>query len=67
MVASRETSAQGVVFATKSKAIQEAIDSIRHMPEKSNVSFTGQSSLKKGGRISQIKKISNYIFMIKGN
>lgn len=63
VISSTETDAEGVVFAVKSKNILNALQQIN--PSKKLGS--GKSSLKNNDRITQIKKVQDYIFMIKGN
>ncbi len=67
MIAAKETNAQGVVFATKAKFIQKAIDSIKKTDGFESAKFTGTNQSQKYSRTNQIKKIGNYVFMIKGN
>ena len=63
IISSKETNADGVVFAVKSKNIYEALkesgdDSIK-LPK--------INSLKKLSREQQIQKLEEYVYMIKGN
>jgi len=58
---------EGVVFAIKSSNIFDAITEMRKIDEYKNVEITAQQSLRKSDRINQIKKVKDYIFMIKGN
>jgi len=63
VISSAETDAEGVVFAIKSKYIIEAMEKINP-----NKRFANEkNNLKNTDRINQIKKVQNYIFMIKGN
>jgi serine protease Do len=58
---------EGVVFAVKSSNIFDAITEMKKIDEYKNIQITASQSLKKSDRINQIKKVKDYIFMIKGN
>ena len=67
IITSRETSAEGVVFAIKSVNIFKAVDEVKKMKEYRDIKITSQPSLKAADRVSQIKKVQEYVFMVKGN
>ena len=67
IITSRETSAEGVVFAIKSVNIFKAVDEVKKMKEYRDIKITSQPSLKTADRVSQIKKVQEYVFMVKGN
>ena len=67
IITSRETSAEGVVFAIKSANIYKAVDEVKKMKEYKDIKITSQPSLKTADRVSQIKKVQEYVFMVKGN
>ena len=67
IITSKETDLSGVVFAIKSANIYSAIAEIRKQKEDENIKITTAPSLKGLDRVSQIKKMENYVFMIKGN
>ena len=67
IITSMETNAEGVVFAIKSANIHNAIDEVKKMKEYKDIKITSQPSLKGTDRVSQIEKVQDYIFMIKGN
>ncbi len=67
VVSSRETNAEGVVFAIKSKYIHEALDDLKKSQEFQNAKVNLNSSLNGINRVAQIKRIQDFIFMIKGN
>lgn len=67
IITSKETNAAGVVFAIKSSNIYKAIDEVKKIKEYEKIKITSTPSLKGADRISQIKKVEDYVFMIKGN
>lgn len=67
IVSSKEANLEGVVFAVKSANIYSAINEINTSNKNHKINITSRPSLKKADRISQIKKVEDYIFMIKGN
>lgn len=67
IITSSETNADGVVFAVKSANIYRAVDSIKKMPDYKNIKVNSAPSLKGLDRVDQIKKMEDYVFMIKGN
>lgn len=67
IITSMQTKAEGVVFAIKSANIYRAIDEVKKMEEYQNIKITNAGSLKGLDRETQIKKVEDYVFMIKGN
>lgn len=67
ILTSSERNAQGVVYAIKSINIHRAIEEAKKMSAHSEIKITSASSLKGLDRESQIKKLEEYVFMIKGN
>ena len=67
IISSKEANAEGVVYAVKSSHIFNAISEMKKTNENENIKFTSSPSLRKIDRVSQIKKLKDYIFMIKGN
>ncbi len=67
VVSSRETNSEGVVFVIKSSFIQKAINDLKQSSELTNIRITTNPSLRGSDRVSQVKKVQDYIFMIKGN
>ncbi|HET9746228.1 MAG TPA: S1C family serine protease [Chitinophagaceae bacterium] len=68
IISTRQDSAEGVVFAIKSRYIYNVLDQLK----KSDTLYAGikvsSNSLLKGmDRTQQVKKIENYIFMVKVN
>lgn len=67
IITSKETNAAGVVFAIKSSNIYKVIDEVKKMKDYEKIKVTSAPSLKGTDRINQIKKVEDYVFMIKGN
>lgn len=67
IISSRETDDAGVVFAIKSVNIFRAADMVRSQADSINIKITGSNKLKGLSREAQIKKMEDYVFMIKGN
>lgn len=67
ILTSAETNAQGVVYAIKSANIYRAIEEAKKIDENADMKITSNPSLKGLNRESQIKKLEDYVFMIKGN
>ncbi len=67
IITSMETNAEGVVFAIKSSNIYKAIEEVKKTKEFKDIKITSQASLKGTDRVNQIKKVQDYVFMIKGN
>jgi len=67
IISSKEANAEGVVYAVKSAHIFKAINEMKKSDENENIKFTSAPSLRKIDRVSQIKKLKDYVFMIKGN
>jgi serine protease Do len=67
IITSKETDANGVVFAIKSVNIHRAVAEIRKQNADEKIKITNGSTLKGLDRVSQIKKMEGYVFMIKGN
>ena len=67
IITSMETNAEGVVFAIKSANIYKAIEEVKKMKGFGDVKITSQPSLKGTDRVAQIKKVEDYVFMVKGN
>jgi S1-C subfamily serine protease len=67
VLTSKETNAAGVVFAIKSANISRAIDEVRKIDDYKDIKITTAGSLKGMDRESQIRKVQEYVFMIKGN
>jgi serine protease Do len=65
ILSARQIQAQGVVFATKSKNIFRALDSLRTDSSYANIKMPSNTQLKGMERVQQIKKIQDCIFLVK--
>lgn len=64
---SKETQAEGVVFAIQSKYIYQAIEELKKNSLYSNVKLSSKSSVAGLDKVQQVKKIEDYVFMVKGD
>lgn len=69
ILSTRQKSADGVVFAIHAKYIFNAVDDLKNdeVTKSENVRISSGSSLKGVDRVKQVKKIEDYIFMVKVN
>lgn len=67
VINSMEKNADGVVFASKANNITKAIAEAKQIPGNEDISFKGSSALRGLDRVSQVKKLQDYVFMVKGN
>jgi len=67
IITSMENNADGVVFATKSSNIYKAIENVKKMKDYDDIRINSQPSLRGVDRITQIKRVRDYVFMVKGN
>lgn len=67
VVSSMQTNSQGVVFAIKSSHIFEAIEAARENEASDDISILSRNTLRGLDRSVQVRKIQDYIFMVKGN
>ncbi len=67
VLSSKEESSEGVVFAIKSYNIFSVVNTLKKLPSFENIKITTNPILRKTDRVTQIKKIQEYVFMIKGN
>lgn len=66
IISSKETNADGVVFAVKSKNIYNALKEVKANKE-ITIKLPQVNSLKGLDRVHQIKKIEDFIYKVKGN
>ncbi|MEO6684009.1 MAG: S1C family serine protease [Ginsengibacter sp.] len=66
IISSKETKADGVVFAVKSESIYSAIEAVKK-GQNINIKLPSSNSLKGLDRVQQIKKIDDYVYKVKGN
>lgn len=67
IVSSMENNASGAVFAIKSENIIKAATAAEELPDTKNIRIQNRSSIRGLDRTTQIKKVQDYIFMVKGN
>ncbi len=68
IITSTETDADGVVFAIKSANIYRAVDEVKKLKDFSDIKISSSGGSLRGlPRETQIKKMEDYVFMIKGN
>jgi S1-C subfamily serine protease len=67
VISSMETNTEGVVYAVKSENILNAINEMKKVKENSNIKIISRPVLRNLDRVSQIKRVQDYVFMIKGN
>jgi S1-C subfamily serine protease len=67
VISGMQTSAEGVIFATKSSNVIRAVDEARKLSGSEDISIQSKGSLRGAGRNYQINKVRDYIFMVKGN
>ncbi|HVM90096.1 MAG TPA: serine protease [Puia sp.] len=65
VLSARQIQAQGVVFAIKSKNIFKTLDSLKTDTSYANLRLPLTTQLKGMDRVQQIKKIEDYIFLVK--
>jgi serine protease Do len=65
ILSARQIQAQGVVFAIKAKNIFRALDSLKTDTTIANIKMPSLSALKGMDRVQQIKKMQDYIFIVK--
>ena len=66
IISSKETNADGVVFAIKSNNIYSALKEVRKMQDIS-IKLPSSNSLKGLSRVQQIKKLEDFVYKVKGN
>ncbi len=65
VLSARQIQAQGVVFAIKSKNIFKSLDSLKSDTSMANIKMPAATTLKGMDRVQQIKRIQDYIFIVK--
>jgi len=65
VLSAKQTSAEGVVFATQAKYIYMAMNSLQEDSLYNKIKIPGTSLLKGVNRMQQVKKIADYIYMVK--
>ena len=67
ILTAKETGAEGAVFAIRSKYIYKAIEELKKNKLYENLKISPKSNLAKLDKVEQVKKIEDYIFMVKGD
>jgi serine protease Do len=67
ILSAKETQTEGAVFAIQSKYIYQALDELKKNPLYKNVKVPSKSNVNELDKIEQVKKIQDYIFMVKGD
>jgi S1-C subfamily serine protease len=67
ILSTRQVSAEGVVFAIQSKYIYTVLNDLKKFDTSMKVKAPAASSLKGLDRTQQVKKIEDYVFMVKVN
>lgn len=68
VLSARQTAVEGAVFAIQSKYIYEALEGLRKQDTAfQNIKLPTSSALKNAERTQQVKKIADYVYMVKVN
>ena len=67
MLSTKETEAEGVAFAIQSKYIFEAIDALKKDTSYRSLKLSTRSSVRGMDKKQQVKKIQDFVFMVKGD
>ena len=67
ILSARENDAQGAVFAIQSKYIYKAIEDLKKNKYYESLRISSKSSIGGLDKVQQVKKIQDYIFMVKGD
>jgi serine protease Do len=67
IISTKETEAEGVAFAIQSKYIYDAIDELKKDTTYQSLKLPVKSSVRGMNKQDQVKKILDYVFMVKGD
>jgi len=67
ILSTRETAAEGVVFALQARHIHKALNELRKDTSYQRIKLSNRSSLSGLARTQQVKKVEDYVFMVKVN
>jgi serine protease Do len=67
ILSARETKSEGAVFAVQSKYIYQALDELKKNQLYEGVKLPTKSTLAGVDKIQQVKKLQDFIFMVKGD
>lgn len=65
VLSTKQVSAEGVVFATQAKYIYDALNELQKDTAYKRIKIPAASSVKGLDRVQQVKKIEDYVFMVK--
>ena len=67
IITSKNSTADGVVFAAKSKNIYKLLEAAKKNGDTTNIKLPNNTSLKGLDRVQQVKKMEAFVFMVVGN
>ena len=67
ILSAKKTNAESAVFAVQSKYIYKALEELKNNPLYKNVKLSPKSSVAGMNKVQQVKKIQDYVFMVKGD
>lgn len=67
ILSTKETKAEGAVFAVQSKYIFQALEELKGNPLYKHVQLSTRSSIAGMDKVQQVKKVQDYVFMVKGD
>ena len=67
ILSAKETETEGAVFAVQSKYIYQVLDELKKSPLYKNVKMPLKSGLSGLDKTQQVKKIQDFVFMVKGD
>lgn len=65
ILSAKQDATEGTVFAIHSKYIHQALAALQQDTAYAKIKLPAASSLRKAGRTQQVKKIADYVFMVK--
>ena len=67
ILSAKETETEGAVFAVQSKYIYQVVDELKKSSLYKNVKISSKSQLSGLDKVQQVKKIQDFVFMVKGD
>jgi serine protease Do len=67
ILSTKETKTEGAVFAVQSKYIFQALEELKGNPLYKHVQLSTRSSIGGMDKVQQVKKVQDYVFMVKGD
>ena len=67
ILSAKETDAESTVFAVQSKYIYQALEELKSNSLYKNIRMSPKSSVSGLSKVQQVKKIQDYVFMVKGD